>query len=220
MDDIKKYRKFSMLTYPRLEHLKKEVEKYKNNENVCFVECGVAKGGALALIRDFSNKNSIIYAFDSFNCMPSLTEKDENETRALTHNFDKKGNKFIGKKFAKKSDVIQTFNSLNSTLNNVNIIEGYIQDTFPNNIEQINNIAVLHLDLDFYEGTLFALENLYDKVVKGGIIIIDDYGAYKGCRNAVHDFRTQRHIDSEIFKTIESGIVGLKDGTEAWWIKE
>lgn len=220
MNDIKKYRKFSMLTYPRLEHLKQEVEKYKDNENVCFVECGVAKGGALALIRDFSNKKSIIYAFDSFNCMPSLTEKDENETRALTHNFDKKGTTFIGKKFAKKSDVIETFNNLNSTLYKVKIIEGYIQDTFPKNIGQINNIAVLHLDLDFYEGTLFALEHLYDKVIQGGVIIIDDYGAYKGCRNAVHDFRTQRNIDSEIFRTIETDIVGLKDGTEAWWIKK
>jgi O-methyltransferase len=220
IDDIKKYRNFSMLTYPRLIHLRDVVQSFNNNKDVCYVQCGVAKGGALALIRDFSNKHTAIYGFDSFNHMPNLTENDENEDRALKHNFDKNGNKYIGKMFANESDVINTFKKLNTSFDNVKLIKGYIQDTFPNHINNINNIAVLHLDLDFYEATMYALENLYDKVIQNGVIIIDDYGAYKGCRNAVHDFRSKHNITSPIHRTIETEIKGLKDGTEAWWVKQ
>ena len=91
MEKVKKYRRFSMLTYPRLIHLKQEVEKFRDREDVCYVECGVAKGGALALIRDNANKGSMIYGFDSFDHMPSLSEKDENEQRALIYNFIENG---------------------------------------------------------------------------------------------------------------------------------
>ena len=39
-----------------------------------------------------------------------------------------------------------------------------------------------------YESTMDGLTNLYDAVVEGGFVIIDDYGALASCRKAVHDF--------------------------------
>ena len=39
-----------------------------------------------------------------------------------------------------------------------------------------------------YESTLTCLSILFDKVVKGGVIIIDDYFSWKSCREAVGDF--------------------------------
>jgi len=45
-----------------------------------------------------------------------------------------------------------------------------------------------------YSSTSQALEALYDRVVPGGFIIIDDYGAIPACRKAVEDFRTKRSI--------------------------
>ena len=44
------------------------------------------------------------------------------------------------------------------------------------------------LDTDYYESTKFALEKLYDKVSKNGIIYIDDYGNWKGAKQAVDEF--------------------------------
>jgi len=54
-------------------------------------------------------------------------------------------------------------------------------------------IAVLRLDTDWYESTKFELDNFYDKVVPGGIVIIDDYGHWHGCKKAVDEFLI-RHV--------------------------
>lgn len=49
-------------------------------------------------------------------------------------------------------------------------------------------ISILRLDTDFYESTKVELEILYPRLVNGGILIIDDYGSWKGCRKAVDDY--------------------------------
>ena len=51
-----------------------------------------------------------------------------------------------------------------------------------------------NLHLDVYEPTLFALEKLYDKVKKGGLILIDDYGIASGITKAVNEFKKIRKI--------------------------
>jgi hypothetical protein len=63
---------------------------------------------------------------------------------------------------------------------------GWFQDTIPK--ADINDIALLRLDGDWYESTKICLENLYQKVVEGGYIIIDDYGTFSGCAQAVDEF--------------------------------
>jgi hypothetical protein len=50
------------------------------------------------------------------------------------------------------------------------------------------------LDSQWYESTKICLEKLYDKVVDGGTIIIDDYGHWVGCKNAVDEFRHKHNI--------------------------
>jgi len=54
------------------------------------------------------------------------------------------------------------------------------------------------------------LDKLYDKVVVGGIIIIDDYGFWVGAKRATDEFREERKIDSPLIKV---------DETEFYWIK-
>ena len=68
---------------------------------------------------------------------------------------------------------------------------------------------MLRLDTDFYESTKVELEHLYPKIEKGGIIIIDDYGHWNGCKKAVDDyFSNKKNI---YFNYIDySGIIGVK----------
>lgn len=49
-------------------------------------------------------------------------------------------------------------------------------------------IALLRLDTDWYESTRCELELFYDRVVSGGIVMVDDYGHWRGCRKAVDEF--------------------------------
>ena len=47
---------------------------------------------------------------------------------------------------------------------------------------------MIHLDLDCYEPTKFVLENIFMRLVKGAIVLVDDYGAVEGSTIAIDQF--------------------------------
>ncbi len=49
-------------------------------------------------------------------------------------------------------------------------------------------ISFLHLDMDVFEPTKFALDFFYNKISKNGIILIDDYEQVKGATKATQKF--------------------------------
>ncbi|MBS8259076.1 dTDP-6-deoxy-L-hexose 3-O-methyltransferase [Roseibium polysiphoniae] len=73
---------------------------------------------------------------------------------------------------------------------NTKLIEGNVFDTLPEYLSNnpATRISLLHLDMDVMEPTDFALELLYDRVVKGGIIMFDDYQAVAGATISVDRF--------------------------------
>jgi hypothetical protein len=60
---------------------------------------------------------------------------------------------------------------------------------------------VLRLDGDWYDSTIACLKQLYQHVVPGGIVILDDCDAWDGCARATHDFLSQHGSRSRIFRT-------------------
>ena len=200
---------FTLISKERLRNLYKACNNFKNT-NYSFVECGVAKGGSLAMIKFASGKNNKIFGLDSFEGMPPITNEDigdYNKSCPLTH-FGKVGDNLSGG----INNVYKTFNCLNLDMMNVNLIKGFFQDTLQiqENIDNIGEIAVLRLDGDWYESTKICLEKLYDKVIDGGIIIIDDYGHFIGAKMATDEFREKNNIVSPLIQT---------DYTEFFWIK-
>jgi O-methyltransferase len=65
-------------------------------------------------------------------------------------------------------------------------------------VAPIEKLCLLRLDGDLYESTIDALNALYDKVVPGGFIVVDDYGDFEPCRTAIHEFRQSREITDPI----------------------
>ena len=55
-------------------------------------------------------------------------------------------------------------------------------------------ISLLRLDTDFYESTKIELEELYPLLSKNGILIIDDYGHWKGARKAVDEYFKKKKL--------------------------
>jgi len=70
-------------------------------------------------------------------------------------------------------------------------------------------IAILRLDTDWYESTKFELEHFYKYVVPGGIVIIDDYGHWKGCKRAVHEF-LEENPEIELIPIDQTGVYFIK----------
>lgn len=55
-----------------------------------------------------------------------------------------------------------------------------------------SSIAILRLDADLFDPTYAALQSLYDLIEPGGYLIVDDYGHWKGCKDAVDRFFSER----------------------------
>ena len=199
----------TLVSKDRLINLINHCNTFKNT-NYSFVECGVAKGGCLALMKYTAGINNKIFGFDSFEGMPDITAEDigdYNKTCPLTQ-FGKVGDNLSGG----IENVKNTFKILNLDMDNVTLVKGFFQDTLniQDNIDSIGQIAVLRLDGDWYDSTKVCLEKLYDKVIVGGIIIIDDYGHFIGAKKATDEFRNRYHITSPLIQT---------DYTEFWWVK-
>ena len=73
---------------------------------------------------------------------------------------------------------------------NYELIPGDIVETLPDYVEshQELRIALLHIDVDVFEASEVILEQLFDRVVEGGVIVLDDYAKVEGETRAVDDF--------------------------------
>ncbi len=68
--------------------------------------------------------------------------------------------------------------------------------TIPEYVKKHPNmkISLLNLDVDLYEPTKVILENLFPKIVKGGIIILDDYNIFPGETKAVKEYFKNKNV--------------------------
>jgi hypothetical protein len=71
-------------------------------------------------------------------------------------------------------------------MDRVRFVPGPVEETIPSHAPEA--VAILRLDTDWYESTKHELEHLVDRVSPGGVLIVDDYGHWKGARRAVDEF--------------------------------
>ncbi len=160
----------------------------------CLVECGVAKGGCSALMLHLSNVCRQItrmrrdaWLFDSFEGLPEPTAEDGVLRKPQGKNrssWDLAKGYCLGTQ-EEVEDLL--FNKFEFDRDQVHLVKGWFQDTLPKYQEQVGEIAILRIDGDWYASTKCCLENLYEQVVDGGYVILDDY-ALVGCRKAVDEF--------------------------------
>ncbi len=150
------------------------------------VECGTARGGSAALmgltLKLLEDDQRKLWVFDTFEGLPPPTSDDPDFEIA---------NLYTGRCRGSLEDVTASFTEL-GIQDQALFIKGLFQETLPG--AAVDRIAVLHLDGDWYESVKSCLDLLYDKVVEGGIIQIDDYGFWKGARKAVDEFFEKRSI--------------------------
>ena len=186
----------------------------KQNIPGSFVECGVWKGGAVGIMAkanlDFGNSRRNIHLFDAFDdiCPPDAkidgekAVQDAKEIMGLDEEEDMKGQLDSIKGAYDKMGGHGTIDICKKLLvdvikypaEKINFHKGWFQNTLPKQKSEIDSIAILRLDGDWYDSIKICLDNLYDKVVIGGLVVIDDYGYYEGCTKAVDEFLQQRNI--------------------------
>lgn len=192
----------SVSLYMRRMHLAKLISHYEIFRMVqdlpgSIAELGVFKGESLLLfaklmeISNINDRSCKVIGFDNFKGFTSVHKLDgepnpeidkvvggwspENyyeDLLALIGIFDH--DRFVGQKAR------------------IELIEGDILETVPKYAKDNPGLRLrlLHLDCDMYEPTLVGLEHLFDRVVKGGIVLFDQFGFddFPGESKAFEDF--------------------------------
>ncbi|MDY6893755.1 MAG: TylF/MycF/NovP-related O-methyltransferase, partial [Chloroflexota bacterium] len=159
------------------------------------VECGVYNGGSSALMASVCTKSPLnrnIWLFDSFEGLPQPTENDGELAR--TCGWWCHGD---------LSMVKTVFQKLCIPEPRVNTVKGWFHETFPT--VQIHDIALLHIDADWYDSVKLCFERFYDNVQPGGYIVIDDYGHWEGCRKATDEFLKERSLNIKLTQVDYTG---------------
>jgi O-methyltransferase len=174
---------YSSLLPPRLaalSRLSREIDRRSVRGDI--VECGVYNGGSAAVLASICTRSPLnrrIWLFDSFEGLPQPTLKDGD-----------KAPEYASWCHGDLSKVREILQKLSIPEARVSIVKGWFQETFP--AVQIPEIALLHIDADWYESVKLCLENFYDCVRPGGFIVIDDYGHWQGARKATDEFLSER----------------------------
>lgn len=157
-----------------------------------FVECGVWKGGSSMMaamsLMNLGDTSKDLYLYDTFEGMspPSEFDKDRDGVAA--------GDKLKVRGYADFSDwcragideVARNMKLTGYPEDKIHLIAGKVEDTLPGTSPK--EISVLRLDTDWYESSKHELIHLYPLLSPGGVLIIDDYGHWQGCRRAVDEY--------------------------------
>jgi len=181
----------------------------QNNIEGCFIECGVGNGHFEHIwINELMKNNSVrdIYLFDTFGGLVEPTEYDYTCKNAKIYQMNKDEvyrtwkNQIINEKvngwcYTPLDKVKQRLNTTGYPQNNLHYVVGDVMETLKDKTTIPEKIAILRLDTDWYESSKYELEQMYDNVVIGGVIIFDDYYHWDGQRRATDDFFKSRNIN-------------------------
>ncbi|WOO43259.1 TylF/MycF/NovP-related O-methyltransferase [Rubellicoccus peritrichatus] len=149
------------------------------------VECGVFKGASLIRFSTFrevleSPHSRKIIGFDAFGKFPGQKEEDD---EVFIKKFENAAGDGISTDELKKVFAYKGFE-------NFDLVQGDVIETIPQYVAEHPElkIALLHIDVDVYKPSVAILENLYDRVVTGGLIVFDDYGTVAGETKAIDEF--------------------------------
>ncbi len=170
------------------------------------IETGVWRGGASILmkgvLRAHGEDDRTVWVADSFRGLPEPNAADYPADEGDTHH----GATPLA---VSREDVQANFARYRLLDDRVRFLEGWFKDTLPT--APIERLALMRLDGDLYESTIQALDALYPRLSPGGYVVVDDYGAVPGCKQAVHDFRDAHGISSPLVE---------QDWTAVHWVRE
>jgi len=182
-------RPYTMTSLERVTGLSQAV-RYLVRANIpgAMAECGVWKGGSMmvvALTLLELDEVRDLYLFDTFEGMTPPTEQD------ITYAGVPAAELLASPTGRMKCDAAmdQVRSAVASTgypMDRVHLVPGPVENTLPG--QAPDRFALLRLDTDFYTSTAHELTHLYPRLSAGGVLVIDDYGAWKGARQAVDEY--------------------------------
>ena len=178
--------------------------KYILNNNIdgAIIECGVGCGNFEYIwINELMKQNVVrdIYLYDTFAGLTEPSKYDYTCKNASIYKMNKDevynswknhkiNDKINGWCYTPLEEVKNRLRTTGYPEDKLYYIVGDVMETLKNKSTIPEKIAILRLDTDWYESSKYELEQMYDNVVKGGVIIFDDYYHWDGQRRATDDY--------------------------------
>lgn len=156
------------------------------------VEGGCALGGSSIVMATAKSRSRAFHVYDTFGMIPPPSAEDGQDVhdRYKTIQSGKskgiRGQKYYGYEENLLDRVRASFARHGVPVEecNVQLVRGLFQDTM-----QISQpVALAHVDGDWYESVKVCLERIEPQLVPGGVLVIDDYYHWSGCRKAVDEY--------------------------------
>lgn len=163
------------------------------------VECGVWRGGSVMLMAMTLLQRGVedrdLWLYDTFEGMtaPHADDVQAMSGRAaadiLREQPRSAGDPFWG--ISPRAEVEENLRRTSYPFERFRFVEGDVLTTMP--AKAPDEIALLRLDTDWYASTQHELTHLYPRLMRGGVLIIDDYGYWRGARKATDEFLATLH---------------------------
>jgi O-methyltransferase len=172
-----------------------------------FVECGVWRGGSImAMARTLlhlNDRHRTLYLFDTFEGMPLPGPRDvDYRGEPATRLFDQI------RCCASMDEVASAVYGVGYDPARIQFVRGRVEQTLPERAPE--NIALLRLDTDWYESTRHELIHLFPRLSSGGVLIVDDYGHWRGAREATDEYLAQQKVPLLLNRIDYTGRIGVK----------
>jgi hypothetical protein len=186
-----------------------------NKIDGAMVECGVWKGGStmavMLTLKKLRDETRDLYLYDTFSGMSTPTDADVSFCGEKAHET------FSNLQISEDASdwclstleaVKQNIFSIGYKKDKIYFIKGKVEDTIPENMP--HKIALLRLDTDWYESTKHELTHLFPLLQPNGVLIIDDYGHWKGARKAVDEYISDKNIRILLNRIDYTGRIAIK----------
>jgi hypothetical protein len=157
------------------------------------VECGVWRGGSMMAVArtllELGVDDRELYLFDTYEGMPEPTVEDVDFAGVSAYERwqSQRHNRLVPREAAASlREVREAMESVGYEPSRVHFVKGMVEDTIPESAPA--EIALLRLDTDYYESTRHEMFELYPRLSRGGVLIVDDFGHFRGSAKAVREY--------------------------------
>lgn len=186
----------------------------RKNVKGIYIEAGCALGGSTILISKKKDVETEFYVFDVFGMIPPPSEEDTSDVHDRYRTIVEGKSRGLGGDlyYGYQKNLYQTVKSNLESFDiqldeeNVELIKGKVQDT----MDIGEPVAFAHIDVDWYEPVKTCLEQIWPRLEKGGVIILDDYHDWGGCRKAADEYF--REIDDPFTMDDQYGSMRVTKG--------
>ena len=209
---IRQVRPWTMTSVERIYALIQAV-RYLSKRAVAgsIVECGVWKGGSMAAVaRTLVHLNDLdrdLYLFDTFEGMSRPTSEDVDYSGGHASDILRKDPRYYCND-APLESVKKVLYDTGYPMGKIHFVKGNVEDTLPRHAPA--SLSLLRLDTDWYTSTKHELVHLFPVLSSGGVLVIDDYGHWKGSRQACDEYFNENHVHILLNRIDYTGRIALK----------